>query len=167
MTSLIDRHVQKAFDESAHARKGFREGGAFRKFLIRDPVDRRGGFDEDRRAHDSLKPRASAFEQPYLDDVISGDADKVCLILRRRPELMFAVVASDQTSSSDCLNLFDLAVKHNQSVVLQTLLREAARSDNNDHLETFLAKTDSVAGSLSGSELINEVIKHNSKTNQK
>ena len=101
------------------------------------------------------------------ESVISGDADKVCLILRRRPELMFAVVASDQTACSDCLNLFDLAVKHKQSAVLQTLLREAARSDNNDHLETFLAKTDSVAGSLSGSELINEVIKHNSKTGAK
>ena len=80
---------------------------------------------------------------------------------------MFAVVASDQTACSDCLNLFELAVKHQQSQVLQTLLREAARADNNDSLETFLAKTDSVASSLSGSDLINEVIKHNSKTGAK
>ena len=77
------------------------------------------------------------------------------------------MVASDETACSDCLNLFDLAVKHKQCDVLQTLLREAARNSNNDSLETFLAKTDSVAGSLSGSELMNEVIKHNSKTGAK
>ena len=35
------------------------------------------------------------------ESVISGDADQVCLILRRRPELIFAVVASDQTASSE------------------------------------------------------------------
>ena len=77
------------------------------------------------------------------------------------------MVASNETACSDCLNLFQLAVKHKQCEVLQTLLREAARSYNNDKLETFLAKTDSLAGLHSGSELINEVIKHNSKTGAK
>ena len=95
------------------------------------------------------------------ESVINGDTEKIKLIIKKKPDLLFAQVARD--SSSDSLNLFDLAVTHRQDHVVETLLREAERSNNSKNLETFLCKSDL----LTGSQLINEVIKYNPKIGAK
>ena len=95
------------------------------------------------------------------ESVINGDSDKVKLILNKKPELIFALVATDSTSP--CLNLFDLAVTHRQTHLVETLLRQAERSNNLSNLETFLCKTELVTGS----DLVNELIKHNQKIGAK
>lgn len=95
------------------------------------------------------------------ESVINGDTEKIKLIIKKKPDLLFAQVARD--SSSDSLNLFELAVTHRQCHVVETLLREAERSNNNKNLETFLCKSDP----LTGSQLINEVIKYNPKIGAK
>ena len=99
----------------------------------------------------------------FVTSISEGDVEKVNSIISKHPELIFAEVAEDSSSSDTnsvvTSNVLDLAVRSKQLAVLTCLITEAVRADK-DSFENFLVRTDF----CHGSQILNEVIKQEPKS---